>query len=289
MHRRQTLERSASFSGLGLFSGKPGTVTVHPVGAVSGVVFSRGGPSVPALVEHVTREAIHTCFPAAVPGRNTTIAFNGVGVATIEHLMSGLAGLGITDALIEIDGPEVPIFDGGALAFVEGLRRAGVRVLDVPIEPLVLTMPVQALDATGGQIVAMPRPSPGFSLTYELNYGPNSPIRIQSARWEGDADRYAKEIAPARTFCLKKEAEAMRSLGLFSHITPAEMLVVGDDGKPIENEWRFSDEPARHKLLDLIGDLALLGRPIQADVVASRSGHALTHDFVRQLKSGGGV
>lgn len=289
MPMRQTVADRTTFSGLGLFSATPAKVTVHPASSATGIVFSRQGQLIPALVEHVSCEAAHTCVPAAIPGRNTTIALNSVGVATIEHLMSALTGLGITDAIIEIDGPEVPILDGGALPFVERLRRAGTRALDAPVEPLVLTIPVQALDASGGQIVAMPRPTPGFSLTYELNYGPNSPIRLQSARWEGDAERYAKDIAPARTFCLKKEAEAMRGLGLFSHITPTDMLVVGDDGKPIDNEWRFSDEPARHKLLDLIGDLALLGRPIQADIVASRSGHALTHTFVRQLKSGGGV
>lgn len=289
MGHRQTIARAATFSGLGLFSGQPATVVVRPTDAGPGIVLVRQGQHIPALVEHVSRDAAHTRVPAAIPGRNTTVAHNTVGVATVEHLMSALAGLGITDALIEIDGPEVPILDGGALPFVNGLRLAGTGAFEVPIAPLVLTMPVQALDASGGQIVAMPRPSPGFSLTYELNYGPNSPIRIQSARWAGDAEQYAKEIAPARTFCLKKEAEAMRALGLFSHMTPKDMLVVGDDGNPIDNAWRFSDEPARHKLLDLIGDLALLGRPIQADIVASRSGHALTHAFVKQLRSGGGV
>lgn len=286
---RQTVADVASFSGLGLFSAKPARVAVHPTESASGIVFSRQGQRIPALIEHLSREASHTCMPEAIPGRNSTVALNTVGVATIEHLMSALAGLGITDALVEIDGPEVPIFDGGALPMVESLQRAGVKRLHVPLQPLVLTMPIQALDAAGGQIVAMPRPSPGFSLTYELNYGPRSPIPFQSARWEGDPIRYTETVAPARTFCLKKEAEAMRSLGLFSHITPKDMLVVGDDGKPIDNEWRFSDEPARHKLLDLIGDLALLGRPIQADIVANRSGHALTHAFVKQLKSGGGV
>jgi UDP-3-O-acyl N-acetylglucosamine deacetylase len=289
MVHRQTIAREASFFGLGLFSAQPATVVVRPATSLAGIVFRRGGRNIPALIDHLSREPAHTCMPAVIPGRNTTIAGGGVGVATIEHLMSALAGLGITDAVVEIDGPEVPILDGGALPMVEGMKRAGMAVLEGPYQPFVLTVPVQVLDATGGQIVAMPRPSPGFSLTYELNYGPDSPIRLQSARWEGDPDRYAEEIAPARTFCLRKEAEAMRRWGLFSHLTPKEMLVVGDDGKPIENEWRFSDEPARHKLLDLIGDLALLGRPIQADIVASRSGHALTHTFVKQLASSGGV
>lgn len=289
MVHRQTIAREASFFGIGLFSAQPATVVVRPATSLSGIVFRRDGQIIPGHIDHLSRDPAHTCMPAVIPGRNTTIACGGVGVATIEHLMSSLAGLGITDAVVEIDGPEVPILDGGALVIVDGVRRAGMASLETPRQPLILTLPLQVRDATGGQIVAMPRPSPGLSLTYELNYGPDSPIRLQSARWEGDPDRYAREIAPARTFCLRKEAEAMRALGLFSHLTAREMVVVGDDGAPMNNEWRFSDEPARHKLLDLIGDLALLGRPIQGDIVASRSGHALTHAFVKQLLGGGGV
>lgn len=289
MSARLSIAQPCSFTGLGLFSGTPATVVVHPASSPDGFVFSRRGKRIPALVDHVSRDAAHTCVPAAIPGRNTTLASSDTSVATIEHLLSALAGLGITDALIEVDGPEIPILDGSALPFVEALRSAGTRTLDAPLDPLVLNLPVQALDATGGQIVAMPRPSPGFSITYELNYGPNAPIRFQSARWMGEPEKYVAEIAPARTFCLKREAEAMKNLGLFSHITTKDMVVVGDDGKPIDNDWRFSDEPARHKLLDLIGDLALLGRPIQGDIIANRSGHALTHAFVKQLRSGGGV
>src|SRR5204863_9097590 len=138
-----------------------------------------------------------------------------------------------------------------------------------------------------GRIIARPRSAPGFSYTYELDYGPGALIPSQSATWPksaapGDtpADRaaiyteYARQVAPSRTFCLKAEAEEMRSPGLFKDFSPRDLLVIGDAG-PIENAYRFENEPARPKLLEPICDLAILGRPIQADITATRAGHAL--------------
>jgi UDP-3-O-acyl-N-acetylglucosamine deacetylase len=134
--------------------------------------------------------------------------------------------------------------------------------------------------------VISPRRAPGCSYTYELDYGPPTPgvfaLGQQRATWDGSATQYASEVAPARTYCLEQEAMVMRSMGLFAHLTPREMLVLGTSG-PIDNALRFDDEPARHKLLDLIGDLALIGAPLQADVVATRSGHALAHEAARAV------
>src|SRR5690606_8732256 len=131
-------------------------------------------------------------------------------------------------------------------------------------------------------ITALPRQTSGWSVRYELDYGPGGPMLPQAAVWDGTAAMYTREIAPARTFCTDREAEAMRRAGLFANLSPREMLVIGPDG-PIENTCRFENEPARHKLLDVIGDLSLVGRPIQADIVARRSGHALNHELARLL------
>ena len=196
--------------------------------------------------------------------------------------MSALAGLGITDAVVEVEGPELPILDGSSLLFAQAMRELVVDI-DRPLEPLVLRRAIEVQDASGGMIKAAPRESPGFSLTYELDYGAASPLPAQSATWSGDPDEYLQEVAPARTFSMKAEAEAARAAGLFSKFSPQDMVVVGDDGAPVQNQWRVDREPARHKLLDLIGDLALLGRPLQADVVATKSGHRLVHEFCRAV------
>lgn len=270
-------------SGLGLFSGRPAHVIIERA-ETEGVTLCRAGASVSALTACVSAETSWTGLPRGVPVRNTTLAGGGAVFATVEHLMSALAGLGVWSAAVRFEaGDEAPILDGSALPWVAALRSA--LVPGSAIEPIV---PRERIEVVQGHasIVATPRAC-GLSHTYVLDYGVGSPIPAQRATWEGCPRAYEAEIAPARTFSLRREAEAARAMGLFSHLTPREMIVVGDDGEPIDNAWRTANEPAAHKLLDLIGDLALLGRPLQADVVATRSGHGLTHEFCRRVLAGG--
>jgi UDP-3-O-acyl-N-acetylglucosamine deacetylase len=142
------------------------------------------------------------------------------------------------------------------------------------------------VERSGASIVARPRAGGGCLYRYELDYGAGAPIVAQAAEWdsgEGDsAETYAREVAPARTFCLESEARAMQAAGLFKGLSPRDLLVIGERG-PIENQYRFENEPARHKLLDLIGDLALAGRPLVGEVVATRAGHALNHEMAVAL------
>ena len=156
-----------------------------------------------------------------------------------------------------------------------------MKPLDAPIEPITPSRPLRVESEDAGASITI-EPSDTPSYTYTLDYGPDSPIAPATAHWAGDPDRFEHEIAPARTFCLEREAQAMRQLGLFEHLSPQDMLVFGPRG-PIDNTLRFPDEPARHKLLDLIGDLALAGRPIRAKITAVRSGHALNHAAARAL------
>lgn len=289
MHRA-TLARSISLSGIGLFSARQGTLRLMPAPGGSGICFVRPGDPrpTPATIAHLSTVPAHTCIPGAVAGRNTTLARSPAapeGFATVEHLLSAMAGLGVHDAAIELDGPEVPIFDGSAGAFVRAIREAGVRhhPLGSPLREIVPTREVVVRDErTGASIRALPRAAPGASWSYTLFYGPRSPIPSQTAAFEHGQD-YAALVAPARTFCLEGEALAMRALGMFSHVSASEMLVLDAGGRPIDNELRFPDEPARHKLLDLMGDLSLLGAVLRADVIADRSGHALTHALVREI------
>jgi UDP-3-O-acyl-N-acetylglucosamine deacetylase len=288
-------ERVGPLSGPGLFCGKPATLTIAPGASRGHVNFRSDGayprPFASARVRNLTYDTSWAMLP--VPIRNTTLnASKPYGpedemvepptfvMATVEHLLAALAGLGVWEACITVEGRELPILDGSAKPFTDLLRPV-LRDAPLSIEPLVLDKTVEVREGDAS-IIATPSAAPDeFSYTYRLDYGPASPLKPQTAMWRGGVAEFTNLIAPARTFSLKHEAEAARKLGLFPHLTPRDMLVIGDDGEPIDNEWRMENEPARHKLLDLIGDLSLLRRPLIADVVATRSGHRLTHEFCR--------
>ncbi len=282
----------STLAGTGLFSGRPVSVEVTPACAPTGIRFHAGGVVIPATVDHVTADASWSGLPAAVQIRNTTLRGGAapVFVATTEHLLSALAGLGLWHADVRLNGVEVPIFDGSSQAFVESLTRQS-NLCFPPPAPLTIARRVQVDDPRSGSFIAAEPLGPGEhpTYTYEFDFGPGSTVPAHSAAWDLSPATYVSGIAPARTFSFLHEVEAARKVGLFAHLTPREMLVVGKDGHPVDNTWRFPDaayittEPARHKLLDLIGDLALLGRPLHARVVASRSGHALAHQFCRSV------
>lgn len=285
---RRTLAGPASVAGAGLFTARPATLTIRPAPAGHGVTFRRVDlPGSPLIRAHVRAVIDLPGLPPGMQARNTTLASApGVFVTTTEHVLSALAGLGVTDAQIDLDGPETPILDGSAAPFTDAMRAAGVRDLDEPAGQLVLPREI-TLSAGPATLTATPRSEPGCELVYQLDYGPGSPIPAQQASITlgapGAPEHYQAEVAPARTFCLAAEAAAMRSMGLFAHVTTRDMVVVGDDGQPIENRWRMAGEPARHKLLDLIGDLALAGFFPRARIVAQRAGHALNHAMAREL------
>lgn len=275
---RRTIARSIVIEGSGLFTGAKARVELSGAPVGTGLCFQPPGARV--HVELVPKDGSEA--PArGLTARCTALARDGWRVLTVEHLLSACAGLGVTDLHIAITGPEVPILDGSALAFADALQTAEIVTLDGPAPALRPREAVEVRDGGGSWIRATP--APGFTAEYGLDYGPGAPLRAHTARWEGDALSYMREIAPARTFCLEHEALALRGLGLFQGLTTRDMLVIGPDGAPIDNSFRFPDEPARHKLLDLIGDLALLGVPLAAHVQAHRSGHALTHTLCRRL------
>jgi UDP-3-O-acyl N-acetylglucosamine deacetylase len=283
--RARTLARDAALRGVGLFTGTAADVTIRPAPRGHGLRFRRvdlpGSPEIAATVANVVADPRRLRLPLPTPLRCTILAAHGAFVITTEHVLSALAGLGVTDAIVEVGGGELPAFDGSAEPFARAMLAAGLTDPEEGHPPLVLRSEIRVGGGDDGTIVATPRTAPGGSRRYELDYGPFAPIPAQAAQWSPGED-YIKRVAPARTFCLAQEAEAMRTAGLFRHLSPRDMLVIGPAG-PVDNAYRFADEPARHKLLDLIGDLALVGRPIQADIVARRSGHALNHALARAL------
>ncbi len=271
--------------GIGLFSGKAASLRLEEAPTLS-VRFAQGlpVPVSPALALHRPPQG-HTSWtglPAVVPIRNTTLWLNDRAIATVEHVLSALAGLCKWNTCVVLDGgPECPILDGSADGFVKLAQQCSWQA-HTPT-PLVVRDRVYVEDGAAS-IEALPlAPGEAASMTYEIDYGATAPWLKGSATWQGDAASYAHQIAPARTFSLLSEARAAQAGGLFAHLTTKEMLVLGDQGVPIDNALRFPDEPARHKLLDLVGDLALVGRPIAARIIAKRSGHALAAKFANAL------
>lgn len=282
---RRTIARPVTLSGPALFTGADAEVTIRPAETGSGITIRAHDRAAALTIANLSDHPIHPVF-ATVKPRCTSIRIHEHTVGTVEHLCSALAGLGITDATIETSPSthEIPILDGSALPFVQALLAAGRRELIARVEPVTLDRAIEIRDGDAVLTAEPSDPNNPIDYAYTLDYGPDSPIPSGTARWTGDPHDYEANIAPARTFSTLAEATHMQSLGLFARFTPRDLLVVGPQG-PIDNAWRFPDEPARHKLLDLIGDLALLGRPLHAKVRAHKTGHAHTHALVRAIIS----
>jgi UDP-3-O-acyl N-acetylglucosamine deacetylase len=225
---------------------------------------------VPASVEHRIE----------VP-RRTNLRCGRVEVEMVEHVLAALAGLGIDNCEVWTDQPEMPGCDGSAAPFVDALVRAGVTSQGVDAARLEITDIVCVIEGDSW-IEARPASRGEFSLEYQLDFQRCRSIGRQVARVTLTPERFRSEISPCRTFVLQSEADQMREQGLGARVTARDLLVFGEDG-PIENRLRFPNECARHKALDVIGDLALAGRRIVGQIIAYRSGHRLHAELTRQL------
>ncbi|MEK7710381.1 MAG: UDP-3-O-acyl-N-acetylglucosamine deacetylase [Planctomycetota bacterium] len=279
MKHQHTITREVELQGRGLFTGEPVSMRVRPAPPNSGICFVRTDQSPPirieALVENVSKRARRTSL------RNGTVA-----IETVEHCLSACAGLDLDNLQIELDANELPGLDGSSLAFVQKLREAGVVEQDAFRAPHVISDVVRVAEGDS-ELIAVPPLDPDcetLELIYELDYGPESPIGRQTYRTVITPDNFEKNIAPARTFVLEREAAELRATGLGAHLNYADILVFGENG-PIDNTLRFPDECVRHKVLDLLGDLTLLGRPLVGRVFARKSGHSLNHALVRVLRA----
>ncbi|MEE3001323.1 MAG: UDP-3-O-acyl-N-acetylglucosamine deacetylase [Planctomycetota bacterium] len=265
--KQHTLQTSITVAGPGLMHGHEAIVTIDPAPPGHGIVFERVDLDppvrIPALVTH------------AVDRDRRTALKNGEGmVETVEHCMSALAGFEIDNALIRINGPEMPLGDGSALPWIEPMREVGRVEQDSDRRLFRVTQPI-VIEENGSVLAAFPTDRRMMQLLYELDYGANSDrISRQACSFSLGVDDYLSELSPARTYSLKEEAQALWDQGYCRHLSPKEVLVIGADG-PIENELRFHNEPVRHKVLDMLGDLYLVGGEIQGRFVASRSGHSL--------------
>ena len=271
---QHTIHTTTTVSGPGLFTGEPATVVFQPAPADHGVVFvckKTGETKIPALVRHVVKRP-----------RRTTLRNGDAIIETCEHCLSAIAALKIDNLLVEVSGPELPALDSSPKLYMDALEEAGVEAHDALRRKLVVTEPV-VIQQDNAMIAAVPADETAMQVIYDLDYGPNAAIKRQLHSFSFTNGDYATQIAPARTFVLENEVQTLRSKGLGKHLTEKDVLVIGDNGPLGGNAYRFSDEPVRHKIADLIGDLYLLGVPIQGRIIAYKSGHALNHALVRKL------
>lgn len=269
--KQWTLKEPVSFAGVGLHSGDQVGVCILPAPEGHGLVFSRvdlpGRPRIPALAEYVSNTTL-----------STTLERGRGSVRTVEHLLGALYGLGITNALMAVDGPEIPALDGSAEPFVRALSQTGRVCQDA--DRIVISID-DRLEIDSGDRSVIYQPSSEAHVTYVVDYG----HKLAGTQcWEGAISPAVvkRDLAPARTFCLLSEAERMRSMGLAKGGTFENAVVVLDDG--YSSPLRYSDEFVRHKVLDLLGDLALVGAAWTGQVVAVKAGHPLHVELAGQLR-----
>jgi UDP-3-O-acyl N-acetylglucosamine deacetylase len=229
-------------------------------------------------------------IPASVEHRveataRTNLAVAGVQVQMVEHALSALAGLGVDCCVVRVDAEEMPGLDGSSLAFVDRLDEAGLEPLGAPVNPLVVTETVRVGDDVSWVEASPPRFA-GLSVDYELDYGPG-PIGRQTLSVRVTPESYREQLAAARTFISLDDAARLRAGGMALGVGYRDLLVFDDHG-PVDNALHWPDECVRHKVLDLVGDLALAGRPIHAHVRACRSGHRLNGALASRLVAGQG-
>ncbi len=273
MRFETTVRRVVEASGIGLHSGVPVTIRVRPAPASTGLVFLRTDLEnfpIPASWRHVARVSYAT-----------SLMRQGVLISTTEHLLSTFYSLGIDNAFIEIDNLEVPILDGSGLPFVELIREAGVKHFRRKRRYLRIRRPISVEDK-GKRISILPAES--FRLTCEVRFD-HPLVGSQTLELEVTPDIYAERIAPARTFGFEYELDQMRNMGLIRGASLENAICFDRTGVLNPGGLRFSDECCRHKALDLIGDLALIGKPLLGHVIAERAGHAMHAALVARIMS----
>jgi UDP-3-O-[3-hydroxymyristoyl] N-acetylglucosamine deacetylase len=270
MDAQRTLRRHISCSGIGLHSGNKVNLSLKPAPADFGIRFRRtdmGGHEVPATVQHLAGIQLAT-----------GLSRNQVSVETVEHLLAALTSVGVDNVLVELNSPEVPIMDGSAAPFIYLIHEAGVKKLAARRKYLKIIRPIAI--SRGDKRIAL-YPSDHFKVTYSISYD-HPMLRHQSRTLRVTEETFVEELAPARTFTFLKDVEMMRQNGLALGGSLENAIVLGETGI-LNNALRFEDEFVRHKILDAIGDLALVGYPVIGHLVAHRAGHALHTEFATKV------
>ena len=270
MDLQLTIRKRVAIEGVGLHSGQPAKITLSPTPADSGILFRAADP----------HRTLIPARPDAVVDSHfaTTLGVNGARVQTVEHLMAAAAALGIDNLLVEVEGEEIPAMDGSAMPFVSLLYAAGKVTLAAPRQPLAITQPLRVGDEERWLQIL---PSDEFRVSYTLDV--NHPaVGTQAASFACSERVFVEELASARTYGFLKDVSVLRKNGLAKGGSLDNTVVVGRRAV-LNATLRYRDEFVRHKILDLIGDLALVGRPVLGHVVARNAGHALNHQLVQAI------
>lgn len=271
---QHTLKSSVAFKGVGLHGGASVNMVLRPAAAGHGIWFRRmdievGDAMIPAIYDMVERTPLCTKLVNAA----------GVSVSTVEHIMAALAGCGVHNALIEIDGPEVPIMDGSSVAFVRGIMARGVRQQAVPVLAYEILKPV-TVEKDGA--TATLEPSDRLEIAFEIDFEDGA-IGHQTKTLDMRNGSFARELCDSRTFCRRSDVEAMREAGLALGGSLDNAVVVDGDDVLTPGGFRHDDEAVRHKMLDALGDLYMAGGPILGRYVGNKAGHSLTNTLLRAL------
>ncbi|MCH7908760.1 MAG: UDP-3-O-[3-hydroxymyristoyl] N-acetylglucosamine deacetylase [Candidatus Hydrogenedentes bacterium] len=272
MDKQHTITESASFSGIGLHTGNLTTVTFRPAKPDSGITFYRvdlpGKPAIPADIDNVIDVS-----------RGTTIGVDGAEVHTVEHVLAAIVGLGVDNLDIDVDGNETPVGDGSSLPYMTALRKAGIVAQDAERHYIEIEEPVFYRQ---GDVTLSILPADELRVTMTIAFD-HVAIGTQYISFTVTPEVFEHEIGSARTFCFLREVKMLQDQGLIRGGNLENAVVVGDESI-LNDDLRYPDEFVRHKVLDLVGDLFLLGRPIKGHIIAVKSGHAMHANFSRKIK-----
>ncbi|MCE2808955.1 MAG: UDP-3-O-acyl-N-acetylglucosamine deacetylase [Planctomycetaceae bacterium] len=273
---QKTIAHVARVSGRGYWTGKNVSLTFLPAEPDTGIVFRRvdlpGEPTIPALAEYRSEAQLRT-----------KLVCDGASVEMVEHVLAALYGMGIDNCIIESDAAEMPAMDGSAYAIALAIEQAGRITSDRKARTFRIGESIRLGDQQV-YVQANPCEQAGLTLVYHLDYGQGSPIPSSSSTCLLSPGEFLNSIAPARTFLTQADATKLQQSGVAQHVTHRDLVIFGDSG-PIDNQLRFPDECSRHKLLDLIGDLALCGYRLEGLVYACRSGHNLNGRMAEQIRT----
>ncbi len=272
---QRTLAQTVDVSGIGFITGATVRARFQPAPENTGIVFVRSDrPNAPRI--RATAQGVSDTR------RRTTIGSPDDGVTLVEHVLAALSGLHIHNCTIVLNGPEPPGLDGSAIGFVRAIRNAGIQI-QYALQPIRTVSEPVTVARDGACVTLHPAQDEQLRISYILNYGNTSPIPRQMVTADITPELFEKDIASCRTFVLEHEARELRAQGVGRGVQAKDLLVFGANG-PIDNLLHCADEPARHKILDLVGDLALTGWDLAGHVVAYRSGHGLNVDLARQIQ-----
>ncbi len=274
MKLQKTIKSDCKIAGKGLFSGEDCKVVFRPAAADTGVVFVRTDLPEPVRIKAVIPNIVER-------SRRTTLTKGTVNIETIEHCMAAVVALEIDNLIVEVEGAELPAPDCSSAEFFRILKRAEIVEQQADKRLFVIREPITVIE-DDSCVYALPYADDALNITYDLDYGGHTGIGRQIFGCRLTPDGFEKNLAPARTFLLEPEARQFQARGMGTHLSPRDILVIDSDG-PIKNSFRFPNECARHKIVDLIGDLGLVGRPITGRVVAYKSGHSLNQKLAKKL------